>query len=792
MAQDNQRIRIALAGNPNCGKTTIFNNITGAKQHVGNYPGVTVEKKEGERVFEGKDLLFMDLPGTYSLTARSMDELVARNVIINERPDVIVNVVDASNLERNLYLAAQLIELERPMVLALNMMDVAENMGFKYDIDKLSALTGATVVSTVGRNNVGTTELLEAVVRVAADQNVSPVKVSYGDVLEPKIAEVQAEVEKAGSIQYPLRYVAIKLLEHDPDMVGKVMNLPNTEGALAKAKEIRESLKDTVDFEVVFQEYRHRFAVELFNQITTAVPTNMETISDKIDRIVTNKWLGIPIFLAVMWLLFTLVNIIGAYPQGWLEDFFGWLGEQATLLIPEGFLQSLIVDGIIAGVGTVLSFLPLIVLLFLGISFLEDTGYMARAAFVIDRLMHKFGLHGKSFIPLLLGFGCTVPAVMGTRILDNYKDRMVTILVSPFMICSARFPVYILFTAAFFPPEQRGTALFAFYLMGIILAIIVAKIFRKTLFKGEAEPFVMEMPPYHMPTLKAALQHMWERSVLYVRKAGTFILAANIIVWALIAFPQDGLTYSQDFDAAKEQVTATYEEKNAAALAQFGLASEDQQAAVTELVDQMTAIKEDADAAADEAGEDPVEIDVSDNAQIPELFEDVKFDNEVQEQAVWAVYRNNVQMNDELTALDDKQRSETVEQSYAAHIGHFIEPVIQPLGFDWRIGVGIVAFTVAKEVIISTLAQIYAIEADDTHQSSLIDYLQNDPDYTPLKAVSLLVFVLIFPPCMAALAVVKRETNSWKWMGFMFCYGVILSWVFAFITYQGGLLLGFH
>ena len=790
MADENQRIRIALAGNPNCGKTTIFNNITGAKQHVGNYSGVTVEKKEGEKHFEGKDLLFIDLPGTYSLTARSMDELVARNAIINDEPDVIVNVLDASNLERNLYLAAQLIELERPMVIVLNMADVADTMGFKYDIDKLSASTGATIVSTVGRNNKGTKQLLEAVVKVAAEQDVPPVKISYGDILEPKIAEVQAELEKAGSIQYPVRYVAIKLLENDEDMIGKVMRLDNTETALAKAKAIREELKNQIDLEVVFQEARHRFAVEVFNAITLKQPKTSETVSDKIDKVITNKYLGIPIFLIVMWVLFTLVNIIGKVPQDWITNEFTALGGFLGDNMADGFAKSLIVDGIIAGVGTVLSFFPLIVLLFLGISFLEDTGYMARAAFVIDRLMHKFGLHGKSFIPLLLGFGCTVPAVMGTRILDNYKDRMVTILVSPFMICSARFPVYILFTAAFFPPEQRGTALFAFYILGIILAIIAAKIFRKTLFKGEAEPFVMELPPYHMPTLKAALQHMWERSILYLKKAGTFILAANIIVWALLTFPTLTDEEQGAFDDQKAQVEATYEAKNDQVPTQFGL-TEEQQAKVNDLVDQMEGIKKDADDAANNAGEDAPEIDTSDDADLPDLFADVKFDNNVERDAAWTIVRNDLNKEAELGDIDDQATSQQVQNSYAATIGKFVEPTIKPLGFDWRLGVGIVAFTVAKEVIISTLAQIYALQADDQHQTNLVDFLQNDPDYTPLKAVSILVFVLIFPPCMAALAVVKRETNSWKWMGFMFCYGVILSWVFAFITYQGGLLLGF-
>ena len=555
---ENGQIRIALAGNPNCGKTTMFNNITGAKQHVGNYPGVTVEKKEGHTSFDGHELLFIDLPGTYSLTARSLDELVARNVIVNDNPDVIVNVLDASNLERNLYLAAQLLELEKPMVIALNMSDVAEDMGIKYDIKKMSELTGATIVSTVGRTNVGTKELLEATINVAASQQAPGVTINYGDLLEGKIAELVEELKKSGTVTYPLRWIAIKLLEKDADVIGKVMRFDNTEAVIQKAEAIREEIKDQVDLDIVFQEYRHRFAVEVYNKCLTQAPTTLETRSDRYDKILTHRVWGLPIFMLVMWLLFNFVNTVGAVPQGWIEDGFTALQEWVVTVIPEGQLQSLISDGIIAGVGAVLSFVPLILLLFLGISFLEDTGYMARAAFVIDRVMRACGLHGKSFIPLLLGFGCSVPSVMGARILDNYKDRMVTILITPFMSCSARLPVYTLIAAAFFPPEWSGTVVFGVYALGIVFGIIFAKIFRKYLFSGEAEPFVMELPPYHLPTLKATLMHMFERGILYLKKAGTFIMAASILVWFITAYPMD-VEYSKDYDGMKEQVAQEYD-----------------------------------------------------------------------------------------------------------------------------------------------------------------------------------------------------------------------------------------
>ena len=789
MAEKGQ-IRIALAGNPNCGKTTMFNNITGAKQHVGNYAGVTVEKKEGYKKFDGHELLFIDLPGTYSLTARSLDELVARNVIVNDNPDVIVNVLDASNLERNLYLAAQLLELEKPMVIALNMSDVAEDMGIKYDLKKMAEMTGATIVSTVGRTNIGTKELLEATVSVAASQKAPGVTINYGDLLEGKIAELVEELQKAGTVTYPLRWVAVKLLEKDADVIGKVMRFENTEAVIEKAKAIREEIKDQVDLDVVFQEYRHRFAVEVYNTCLTQAPTQLETRSDRYDKILTHRILGLPIFMVVMWLLFNFVNTVGAIPQGWIEDGFTALQAWVITVIPEGQLQSLISDGIIAGVGAVLSFVPLILLLFLGISFLEDTGYMARAAFVIDRVMRACGLHGKSFIPLLLGFGCSVPSVMGARILDNYKDRMVTILITPFMSCSARLPVYTLFAAAFFPPEWAGTVVFGVYALGIVFGIVFAKIFRKYLFAGEAEPFVMELPPYHLPTLKATLTHMFERGIMYLKKAGTFILAASILVWFITTYPMD-VEYSKDYDALHDQVAQTYEMKDAETLAHFGIATDEQKDQVNEIVDNMKSTVADATTQAEDAGEAAPEIEVEDDSEAPELFNDIKEQNEQLFPVAWAMYKNSVNLDDENQKIDEAQNSEKLEQSYAAVFGKAINPVLEPLGFDWKIGVSLVAGLAAKEVVVSTLGTIYAVGGDTDHPQALTDYLQNDPHFTPLIALTLMLFILIYPPCIAALAVIRRETGSWKWMLFMFCYENAFAWIACFIFYNIGLALGF-
>ncbi|SNV61224.1 ferrous iron transport protein B [Veillonella rodentium] len=787
---DNGRIRIALAGNPNCGKTTIFNNITGAKQHVGNYPGVTVEKKEGHTSFNGQELMFVDLPGTYSLTARSMDELVARNVIVNDDPDVIVNVLDASNLERNLYLAAQLLELEKPMVIALNMADVAEDMGIKYDIKKMSELTGATIVSTVGRTNVGTKELLQATIDVAATRTAPGVQIDYGELLESKIAELVAELKKTGTVTYPLRWIAIKLLEKDADVIGKVMRFDNTESVIEKAKAIREEIKDQVDLDVVFQEYRHRFAVDVYNKSLTQAPTQLETRSDRYDKILTHRVLGLPIFLLVMWLLFNIVNTVGAIPQGWIEDGFTALQQWVVTVIPEGQLQSLVSDGIIAGVGAVLSFVPLILLLFLGISFLEDTGYMARAAFVIDRVMRACGLHGKSFIPLLLGFGCSVPSVMGARILDNYKDRMVTILITPFMSCSARLPVYTLFAAAFFPEEWRGTVLFCVYFLGIIFGIIFAKIFRKFLFSGEAEPFVMELPPYHLPTLKATLMHMYERGILYLKKAGTFIMAASILIWFITSYPMD-VEYSKDYDGMHEQVNQTYEVKDAETLQQFGITTDDQKDSVDKIVEEMKSTVEEANSAAEEAEEDAPEIAVEDDSEAPELFNSIKDDNKELFPAAWAMYKNSANLDEENQKIDEEQAGEKLEQSYAATFGKALNPVLEPLGFDWKIGVALVAGLAAKEVVISTLGTIYAVGGDDKNPAPLTEYMQNDPHFTPLIALTMMLFVLVYPPCLATLAVVRRETGSWKWVLFMFFYENAFAWIACFVFYNVGRALGY-
>ncbi len=791
-------IRAALAGNPNCGKTTIFNNLTGSRQHVGNYPGVTVERVIGNRKFGDQTYAFIDLPGTYSLTARSMDELVARNAIINEQPDLIVNVVDASNLERNLYLTAQLIELEKPMLLAFNMVDVANDMGIKINKDVLSKELGFPIVETIGRVNTGTEDLLRAAKEVTEQGDYKPVQIDYGPLLNPAIETVKAQIEQFDLAGYPARWVAIKLLENDQDVVKRISAQKGANPVMANINALRQKLSSDVDFDTVFQEYRYEFATSVYNKsLAEAVPVR-QTTSDKIDSVLTSRYLGLPIFAFVMWSLFNAVFTLGAYPQDWLDGLFTDFGTYLTTVLPEGQLQSLIVDGIVGGVGAVLSFLPLILILFFGISLLEDSGYMARAAFLMDRLMRSFGLQGKSFIPLLLGFGCTVPAVMGARILDNPKDRIITILVSPFMSCSARLPVYILLVGAFFPSHTAGTVMFAIYASGIILGIIWAKIFRTTLLAGEAEPFVLELPPYHIPTLKAAVLHMWDRASLYVKKAGTYILGVSILMWFLSAYPVD-VNYSKDYDAERDAVTASYEGKEAAILANFGIVNDEDKEAALSAKDsllELAAADEEAQAEVDKATDGNVydklhaeEAAAEDAEAVPANFASFQAENPQLYPVALELYKNNVALEDEIKALDIAQGTEKLDQSYLAQIGKTLEPVLTPLGFDWKIGVSLVAGLAAKEVVISTLGTLYSIEADDEDNASLQELMATDPSFSLLVALSMIAFVMIYPPCLAALSVIKKET-SLGWMAFIFAYGLAFAWFAAFVVRQVGLAMG--
>lgn len=568
------KITIALVGNPNSGKTTIFNNLTGKCEHVGNYPGVTVEKIECNLNYKGYDLKIIDLPGTYSLTAYTLDEVIARNYIVEEKPDVVVDIIDSSNLERNLYLAVQLIELDIPLVLAFNMSDLAEKEGFAIDKNRLSELLGSPIVFTVANKKQGMNEILNEVLKTVKGEN-KPVKatVHYGREIQEELKKIEDIIVKDDVLakQYPSRWLATKLLENDKEIIKRIQKsyvssdiLKQTEASISH---LRGIFGDNP--EAIIADRRYGFISGACSEAARRTYEVRHSTSDQIDKVLVNKILGLPIFLFSMWLLFKFTFTLSGPLIGLIEIGQTWLGNFLGSLLPSGsIIESLVVNGIISGVGSVLVFVPIIFLLFFAMAFLEDTGYLARAAFIMDKFMHRFGLHGRSFIPMVLGFGCNVAAILSTRTIEDKRDRFVTLLVNPFISCGARLPVYGLFIGAFFPAKMAGNVLFSLYLLGIMLSLLMAKIFRKYLFRGEAEPFVMELPPYRVPTFKGLLTHMWERGSVFLKKAGTVIFVAVIIVWFLSNFPRQ-VNYSKDYDvlikkaAAKKEVVAEIEQQKA-------------------------------------------------------------------------------------------------------------------------------------------------------------------------------------------------------------------------------------
>jgi len=536
-------IKVALAGNPNSGKTSVFNNLTGARQHVGNYPGVTVEKKEGIAYCDDYTIKITDLPGTYSLTAYSLDEVVTRNFIIHEKPDLIVDIVDASNLERNLYLFTQLMEFGIPLALAFNMSDIAQSAGQQTDDNAMSELLGVSIVHTVGNKNKGTKALLDVMVKTYRERaDKKNISVNYGREIEEEISKIIALLshERDLIMEYPPRWLTVKLLEDDKYIVDSIKTKQGTDEITKQIESSRAHIKTIFadDAETVFADKRYGFINGILHETTKQNKDPRLQISDNIDQIVANRILGIPIFLGIMWFMFKAIFYLSEKPMQWIECAQGLIGSSISGLLPEGSLiQGLIVDGVIGGVGSVLVFVPVIFLLFFFISILEDSGYMARIAFIVDKFMHKIGLHGRSFIPMLLGFGCNVPAIMATRVIESRKDRITTILINPFMSCGARLPVYTLLIGAFFSERISGNILFSLYILGFLMAVFMAKVFRKFIFTGESAPFVMELPPYRMPTLNGLIIHMWERGWLYIKKAGTVIMLGCIIIWSLSALP---------------------------------------------------------------------------------------------------------------------------------------------------------------------------------------------------------------------------------------------------------------
>ncbi len=709
-----EEITIALAGNPNSGKTTIFNNITGARQHVGNYPGVTVEKKYGYINYKGYKINVVDLPGTYSLTAYSEDEVVARNYIINENPDIVVDIIDSSNLERNLYLAIQFIELGVPLVLAFNMSDMTKARGKKINIELLSKLLASPIVETVGYKNKGTKDLLDAAIRHIENKDREKIEIKYGEEVGNELEKISKFIEdkKILSERPGPRWIALKLLEQDKEITNKVKKKAG-EAYLEIEQELSKSIKHLSNIlrdnpATVIADARYGFIRGALAETYKETEIDKISITDRIDSILTNRIVGLPIFALLMWLMFQFVFKAGAYPMDWIDTGFGKLGDMVSNAMPESLIRSLIADGIIGGVGGVIIFTPNIILLFLCIAILEDSGYMARAAFIMDRLMHKIGLHGKSFIPMLIGFGCTIPSYMGSRILENKKDRLITMHVNTFMSCGARLPVYILLAGAFFP-RIAGNVIFSIYLIGIIMAIMMAKLLRVTRFKGESSPFVMELPPYRIPTFKGVLLHTWERTWLYLKKAGTIILAVSILMWILFTFPMIGENYSRDYATETTSLEQSFESN--------------------------------------------------------EITED--------------------EYQEGITEIEAMKGAEQLAYSAAGRIGRFIEPVFKPLGFDWKLAVASISGIAAKEVVVSTMGTLYSIQEADEKSESLRENFAKE--YNSLIGYNFMLFTLLYFPCMAGMAVFRREAG-WKEMLFQIGYTLLLAWVVSLIVFQIGRL----
>jgi ferrous iron transport protein B len=724
---------IVLTGNPNCGKTTVFNALTGLRAKVGNYAGVTVERKEGKLSGSPREnpITVLDLPGTYSLSPQSLDEQIARDVLFHRLPDVpppdlVVVVVDASNLQRNLYFATQVIELGYPTVIALNMVDVARENGHEIDAELLARELGVPVLPLVASRGEGLSELRE---RLLAGAQLPDVPRKFAEFPRAFSCEVEGLAGVLAQIfpepEYRAETEAALVLSDERFMASSAAHYP--ESVTVAVRAARQRLEaEGVDWRSVAIEARYARIAGIQQAVTTESAVEGDTLSDKLDRVLTHKVWGLAVFILIMTAMFQSIFSFAELPMQGLEKGVEWVGQQVGGWIGPGPLRSLLVDGIIAGVGAVIVFLPQICLLFLFIGLLEDTGYMARAAFLMDRLMSKVGLHGKSFIPMLSSFACAIPGIMATRTIESPKDRLVTILVAPLMSCSARLPVYTVLIAACIPNKTvfgflklSGLTMLSMYLLGIVVALAMAWLFKKTLLKGPTPLLIMELPPYKRPLVRIVVRHMWERSKVFLRRAGTVILGISVLLWFLATYPKDEAR-ELAFAAQRTQVQSM--------------------------------------------------------ALAPEATEA------------------------KLAAIDKEEAGTKLRNSFAGRLGRFIEPAIKPLGFDWQIGIGVVASFAAREVFVSTMSLVYNVgemEDSDEGTQTLAEVMKTQrradgtPVYTTLVGIALMVFYVFALQCVSTVAIVRRETNSWKWPVFQWAYMGALAWFLAFVTYQGGKLLGF-
>jgi len=734
-------ITIALAGNPNSGKTTLFNTLTGARQHVGNYPGVTVEKKEGSYTFAtGEQATIIDLPGTYSLSAYSMEEVVARDYLVQEKPDVVINITDASNLERNLYLSTQFLELGVPMVIALNMIDVAQDRGISLDAQKLADLLKVPVIPIIARSGKGKDELMAAALELAKENAAwNPLLISYGEDLDLALQTMAERITAANFMtdNYAPRWLALKYLEGDSQIreKGRTYN-PAVDAELQEiVTTVSAHLHKTMEAhpEAIIADHRYGYIKSVLRQevITHKFDIDRLHASDRIDKVLTNRFVGPIIMLAVLLGLYKFTFTYSELPVAWLETFFGWLGGNAEALLPDGHLKSMLISGVIDGMGGVLGFVPMIMFMFFGIAILEDSGYLARVAFMMDRVFRIFGLHGSSVMPYIvsggIAGGCAVPGVMAARTLRSPRERLATLLTVSFMNCGAKLPVLALLTATFFS-ENQAQLMFLLTLLAWIVALVAAKFLRLTVLKGDSTPFLMELPPYRFPTFQGLLIHTWERTWQYIKKAGTTILTISILIWAMMTFPGLPASEEEGFAHQRQEILAASPAQAREAL---------------------------------EKAEAPLPVEA-------------------------------LQLKEKLTALDSEQAGRALRHSLAGRIGTSMETVSWLPGFDWRTNIALVGGFAAKEVIIATLGTAYSLgETDPEDTASLSETLAKDPHWNPLMALALIIFVMFYAPCFVTVVCISKESGSWKWGLFAICFNTILAFSLATLVYQGGKALGF-
>ncbi len=732
---------VALAGNPNCGKTTLFNEITGAHQHVGNYPGITVEKKEGSCDLNGHRLRLVDLPGTYSLTAYSLEELVARDFLIHDRPSVVINIVDASNLERNLYLTVQLLELGVPLVLALNMVDAAAGRGLQVDAAELSRRLQIPVIPTVAKTGKGKEELLSSTVS-CADQDTpwSPLHISYGPDIDPVLDKMEALIKvSAFPKELPARWSALKYLEADEQVIGKgrEADLEVSKKLEALADRVTEHLQKTLESypEAIIADHRYGFITALLKSgvVTRSEKADRLYLSDQLDRVLTNRLFGPVIMLAILYVVYQFTFKLSDIPVRLLASGLSALGGLAETILPAGPVKSLVLSGIIDGVGGILGFVPLVLFMFFAIAFLEDTGYLARVAYMLDRVFRTFGLHGSSVMAFIISGGiaggCAVPGVLATRTLRSSRERLATLLTAPFMNCGAKLPVFAMLIAAFFPAQQ-ALMMFLLTLLSWMLALLLAKVIRSTILRGPSTPFLLELPPYRLPTFKGLLIHTWERTWQYIRKAGTIILAISILFWALMAYPELPETQRRLFEQKREEVLLKVPEALRANLREGGNPDDSLSA------DSQRAL-----------------------AAMPEI---------AQEEAEAAL-----------------------QYSFAGRLGLSFEKITQWCGFDWRTNVALLSGFAAKELIISTMGTAYSMgKSRKGEDLPLSQQLTRDPDWNKPRALALIIFIMLYAPCLATVTCIIKEAGTWKWGIFSLVFNTTVAFLAAVLVYQGGCWMG--